>query len=225
MPWLSAAIVAGEIHSEAPITIVFDCGQVITCAWNMHAVDQMAALLGINRQEFVPVYVQERGNYDRGTISAQEYWTNVAGRFGLVLRSGMLESLKDLDMDSWFTINPETIAIIEVLKAQGHPICMLSNMNLEGKARMYGKARWLNGKDWLSLFDQVFLSCDLKLVKPEWEIFETCIRMMGQPPSRCLFIDDMEDNVRAAKEHGMKAVCFSNAKNLKILLKEEYALL
>lgn len=231
MPILLGRLVRAALDMEhampkrAPMTLVFDCGQVITCAWNMEAVDRMAELLETNRDEFVPIYIGERGDYDRGTLSALEYWTNVASRFGILITPELLERLKELDMDSWFTINPETIAIIADLKAQGHSICMLSNMNVEGKMRMYGKARWLEGKDWLSLFDQVFLSCDLKMVKPEREIFETCLRMIGKTPSLCLFIDDMENNVQAARDCGMKAIHFSKADRLRSQLKAEYDLL
>ena len=131
----------------------------------------------------------------------------------------------ELDMDSWFTINPETVAIIRALKEKGRRLLILSNMNVEGRERMYGSARILDGEDWLSLFDDVLLSCDLGLIKPEPEIYLACIARSGAEPGECLFIDDVLANIEGARACGMMAVHFTDARLLASVLADEYGAL
>jgi putative hydrolase of the HAD superfamily len=203
-------------------TIIFDCGRVITQDQNAELADRMAAIIGADREGFARAYASERAEYDRGTMSAAEYWGLVAGQFGRTIDSGTLDTLVRLDMDSWFTINPETIALIRSLKERGYRLLILSNMNLEGKERLYGPARILDGQDWLALFDEVLLSCDLRQLKPLPEIYRSCLDRAAAQPGECLFIDDIPANVEAARESGMNSLCFTGARELALILASEY---
>ncbi len=206
-------------------TVIFDCGQVITLGWNKTYVGRMAELLGAGAEEFEAAYIAERGEYDRGVLSVRSYWEAVAARLGRSLGPGQVEELSDLDMDSWFTINPGTVSLAKRLGEKGCRILMLSNMNLEGKLRMYGSARWLGGEDWLSYFDDVVLSCDVGMIKPERRIYEHCLGRAAAAPGACLFIDDIERNLKAAEELGIRTHLFTAAAALEKTLRDDYGLL
>ena len=207
-------------------TIIFDCGRVITFDQDAGLAAKMASLLGAPETEFARIYAEERGEYDRGTMSAADYWAKVAARFGAEVGGAAdLETLLELDMRSWFTINPETIAIVRRLKEQGYRLLILSNMNLEGKLRMLGQARYLDGEDWLALFDEVIVSCDLKILKPEPAIYAACLGRAKAEARECLFIDDNPVNVEAAQAFGMKALVFTGATRLASSLRKEYGVL
>jgi len=56
------------------------------------------------------------------------------------------------------------------------------------------------------LFDEVFVSSELGMRKPERQAFETVARRMGVPPCAILFFDDLAQNVEGARTIGMQAV-------------------
>jgi len=51
----------------------------------------------------------------------------------------------------------------------------------------------------LECFAAILLSCDLRMAKPDREIFLHASEVAGAPPSRCFFIDDSLPNVEAAR--------------------------
>jgi putative hydrolase of the HAD superfamily len=56
------------------------------------------------------------------------------------------------------------------------------------------------------LFDAVVCSAEIGIAKPEPEAYRVAARSIGLPPEECLFVDDTESNVTAAREVGMAAV-------------------
>ena len=61
----------------------------------------------------------------------------------------------------------------------------------------------------LKAFDQLVLSGDVGLVKPDAEIFELLIRRCGLDVSRTAFIDDSIANVAAAARLGFATIHFN----------------
>lgn len=57
-------------------------------------------------------------------------------------------------------------------------------------------------------FDDVVLSYQVGLVKPDAEIFKLATERLDVSPSECVFIDDDERNVRAAEKCGMKGIVY-----------------
>ena len=56
------------------------------------------------------------------------------------------------------------------------------------------------------LFDAVVISSEVGMRKPEERIFAYAARRLGLPPHECVFIDDVEENVAAARTLGFLAV-------------------
>jgi len=54
------------------------------------------------------------------------------------------------------------------------------------------------------------VSGDLKMGKPEPEIFRHLLGVIGKPAETCAFIDDSPTNIAAAKKLGINAVLFKN---------------
>lgn len=62
----------------------------------------------------------------------------------------------------------------------------------------------------LQFFDGVVVSSDIKMMKPDHEIFEYVMNKYGLDKSECLFIDDNLPNVESARAFGMHAHLFCN---------------
>jgi len=66
----------------------------------------------------------------------------------------------------------------------------------------------------LRLFQNKFLSYDLKMKKPDPEIFEYVAETLKAKPERCLFIDDRLDNISAARAQNFNSIQFQNSEDL-----------
>ena len=56
------------------------------------------------------------------------------------------------------------------------------------------------------MFDAVVISAEVGLRKPELEIFQLAADRIGLPPEQCVFIDDVEANITAARAAGLTGV-------------------
>jgi putative hydrolase of the HAD superfamily len=56
------------------------------------------------------------------------------------------------------------------------------------------------------MFDEIVISGDVGLHKPQPEIYELAADRLGVAPEECVFVDDLRENVRGAEEVGMTAV-------------------
>lgn len=62
-------------------------------------------------------------------------------------------------------------------------------------------------------FDVISISGDLKIQKPDERIFKRTIEQLGVAAEDCLYVDDREDNLNAAKRLGMNSVML-NSRNV-----------
>lgn len=102
-----------------------------------------------------------------------------------------------------------TVTLLRALKKKGYPLYGLSNWSAETFSIVRHEF------DFLNLLDDIIISGDVKLIKPEPEIFEVCLRRIGEPASQCLFIDDSEPNIITAKKIGFDAVHFKSPEQLR----------
>ena len=66
----------------------------------------------------------------------------------------------------------------------------------------------------LQKFERRFLSYDLKLRKPDAAIYLIVAEKLAARPEHCLFIDDLEENIAAAKRLNFHTIRFQNAEQL-----------
>lgn len=91
-------------------------------------------------------------------------------------------------------------AAVQALRAAGLRICMLSNSwGSDGYPR----------EVFADMYHAVVISAEVGMRKPEERIFRHAADLLGLAPSECVFIDDMEANVRAAEAIGMCGVLHS----------------
>lgn len=56
------------------------------------------------------------------------------------------------------------------------------------------------------LFDEIVISGEVRMRKPNPEIYRIAARRLGLEPSRCVFVDDLPANLEPARELGMTVV-------------------
>jgi len=96
------------------------------------------------------------------------------------------------------TAIPANFELVRRLRAR-YKLSVLSNadVSLRGRLERDGIHR---------LFDDVVVSAEVGMAKPEPAIFHLAADRLGLAPRECVFVDDWDDNVTAAREVGMLGV-------------------
>jgi len=102
-----------------------------------------------------------------------------------------------------------TVELLRLLKKKGYSLYGLSNWGTETFAMIRHEF------DFLNLFDEIVLSGEVKLIKPEPEIFELFLQKISKTADQCLFIDDSEPNIITARKLGFDTVHFESPEHLK----------
>jgi putative hydrolase of the HAD superfamily len=196
---------------SAPTAVVFDLFGVIACAQSPTGRAEILAAAGVpagRAEEFWRAYWELRPSYDRGRLSGPDYWRSVAGAVGTTFTRARIVELIAADYGSWRAVDPRMLDLLDVLARSGLTLGLLSNIP-PGLADEF-----LRRHAWLGRFAALGFSCRIGHVKPEPAAFEWCIRTLGIEPARILFVDDREENVRAAQACGMQGHLFTNAATL-----------
>ncbi len=91
--------------------------------------------------------------------------------------------------------------LVRELKELGYRIYLLSNASLR-QHEYWPRVRASR------YFDGTFISADVKLIKPQPEIFQLFLETFALKPEECFFIDDSNYNIEGALNSGMSGAIF-----------------
>jgi glucose-1-phosphatase len=135
--------------------------------------------------------------HEKGEISDETFFAG--------LRSSLGIELSDVQfIEGWNAIFVGEMPGIEALLARAAkrlPLYAFSNTNAVHGA--YFSARYA---EVLRHFRKVFLSSTIGLRKPDAEAYDHVVQAIGVPAERIVFFDDLDENIRGARERGLKAV-------------------
>lgn len=103
----------------------------------------------------------------------------------------------------------ESVAVLGELRQRGHRLYALTNWSAETFPLARAKFDFL---DW---FEDIVVSGEVKLAKPDPRIFALTIERCRLDPVRTVFIDDSERNVQAGRNAGLHALHFTDAQQLR----------
>ena len=184
--------------------IVFDYGGVIAFFQDADAMNEMANIAGIDASLMSRIYWDNRSIYDQGIVDGIDFFKNILADVGVFPDSDLLEHLITRDVESWSHINPETEELIRDLKSSGFKIGVLSNIIKEFLKRKKETLPVFN------LIDTAVFSCDVGCVKPEPKIYRILLSQLECKAEECIFFDDFELNVKAARSLGIQALLWKN---------------
>jgi putative hydrolase of the HAD superfamily len=197
----------------APIrAVILDFGEVLCFRPKPEHLRRMSDLFRIDQAEFFEIYVSSRGPYDQGLMTAEEYWRAFAQQAGVPIDDGLIEKIRAWDTGMWSQINASLTGWLGQLRAADLTTALLSNMPTDMAA--YARKNFA----WIADFDHLLLSCEMRLIKPSEEIFKESVRRVGTNAQETLFVDDREENIRAAKAVGLQAIQFRGVAELKAAL-------
>ncbi len=188
----------------SPSVVIFDYGNVLCQSQPAADTQAMASILDLSVPRFTEIYWQFRVAYDDASLDPCTYWTTVARTASRELAPPQIDALVEIDSRSWSHPVPLVPQWARELRASGLGTALLSNMPAPVRDYVLRCA-------WLPEFDAHTFSCDVRICKPDPEIYHDCLTKLGAKASEVLFLDDREPNVRAAEALGWHAVHFTDA--------------
>ena len=138
---------------------------------------------------------------DRGTLTDDEATEIICARVPERYRETVGRLVKEWDRP---IVPIEGMAeLIARLRGNGYGIYLLSNASL----RQHEYWPRIPGSE---LFDGTLVSADVKLVKPQQEIYRLLFEKFSLVPGECVFIDDSGPNAEGGLWSGMNAIVFHN---------------
>jgi putative hydrolase of the HAD superfamily len=104
-------------------------------------------------------------------------------------------------------IRPQMVEALRRCKAAFRVACITNNMKSgegPGMARSPEKAKAV--AEIMTLFEHVVESSKLGLRKPDPKIYRHACDLLGVPPDRCIYLDDLGVNLKPAREMGMRTI-------------------
>ena len=180
--------------------VIFDYGKVISYDQDGHYLTQMRRLSGLDQETFERLYWQYRDDYDAGVLNGAGYWQAIGKGAGLEFTPSLIQDLIRTDNLSWSRTHDLALRWATELSAAGYKIGILSNMHEDLRVHLQEHATWLKS------FDHAVFSCDVGMVKPQTEIYGHVVSGLGVAAAECLFLDDREVNIKAARAAGWQGI-------------------
>jgi putative hydrolase of the HAD superfamily len=209
-------LISNERRSEsgrsdlAGITgVILDYGLVLVRSPTKAEFGGMAKIFNLPFEQFYELWETSRNPYDRGDITAEEYWLGLAARTNTTLDAAQIGRLREIEIEIWVHPYPEMVDWVWRLRAAGLKTAVLSNMPLDLAAYVRKNLSWMDD------FSFKTLSAEVRSIKPEAAIYEHTLRGLGITANEALFVDDREPNIRAARALGIHGLQFSSVEQLK----------
>lgn len=184
--------------------VIFDVGRVLVAfEW-----EEYLRKLGFSGEKYEkiaaatfagPVWPER----DRGLYDEEEYIRQFSQ-----LAPEYEDEIPEVIRRSTETIHPYAYAEtwVRYLKEQGYHLYILSNYS------DYMLKDTIDRLTFLKYMDGAIFSCNVKMLKPEAEIYKALLEKYGLKPEECVFIDDVEENCESAEKQGIRSICFRDFK-------------
>ena len=178
---------------------IFDMGGVV--ADNTDVFPDVFVHLDISRKQFLTFAGNDLQKLFTGKVSPDEFWRLFSARYG--------KSVEEELFGKFFSpvLNHGVIKIIEQLKIDSRVVC--------GTNAFDPHYHYLRRRGNYDFFDAVFASNKIGLAKPHPDFYKYILDKEGIRPKDAIFVDDLEENVAAAKKLGIKSILFTDSKSLR----------
>ncbi|MEV7342862.1 HAD family phosphatase [Streptomyces sp. NPDC093544] len=191
--------------------VVVDYGGVLTNPL-VETFTEFATLVGLGVEELFGAFAAATQRYGQTPMADLE--TGAITEHQMVLRilaelprghGGALDGRPFGEL--WFRgrrPNEPFVSFLRTLKGEGYELAMLTNNVREWEPR------WRAQLPVDELFRLVVDSHKEGVRKPSPEIYQILLSRLGAEPAECLFVDDTEENVEAARALGIPSVLFTD---------------
>lgn len=150
-------------------------------------------------------YADASYDLDMGTINDDQFFERISKLQG--------RTVTREEHEKYASLNHSVVEIADRLH-ENHKTALLSNAPSPYLRGL------LKNHDLEKHFDEIVISSEVSMVKPNADIFTYTLQKLGVTSDEALFIDDNEHNTTSAEQLGIKCILFTSAAQLKQELEE-----
>lgn len=140
--------------------------------------------------------------WDKGLLSSQEFYDAIQKELRLSIQMSEFISI----WNDIFTEKREMIELARFLNRK-NKVFILSNTNPWHADHIRNNYQWIKEFEFIA-------SCDVKLLKPDPEIYRLTLKKAGHEPSETIYVDDIKEYADSARTLGIDAILFKSTRQL-----------
>jgi len=186
--------------------VIFDIGNVLL---NYNPYEYLKKIYSNEDAKFLFSAIFDTDEWlelDRGTITEEE-----ALNIFIERKPEKEQIIREVmsDFYSIFTPIESNVEVLKQLRRQGYTVLYLSNIHLGIYEHVIGKFEFFKE------FDGGIISSNVKILKPDENIFFSLINKYNIKPEESLFIDDTVHNIKTAEDLGFITIHLTDPAMLK----------
>ena len=193
-------------------SIISDLGKVIIAFDNFIFYHKISEYSPLSKEEIFNQIIKNlelSRDFDRGRVTPEAFYSRAKEILQVeVDRATFFSIYNDI-----FAFDPSVLEVYKSLRMK-YRLVLCSNTDVERFG--FIKARFPE----ILIFDSYVLSYEVGHMKPDPQIYLSAINEAKAEAEECLFIDDREENIVAARQLGIQTILFSPETDLKMELKK-----
>ena len=195
-------------HAKTPLAVLWDFGGVILSS-PFEAFNRYEAEAGLPKD-----FIRSLNARNPDTNAWAKMERSEVSLDGFVQLFEAESRAQGHEVDGWKIlqalsgdIRPQMVEALRRCKSAFRVACITNNMKSgegPGMARSPDKAKAV--AEIMSLFEHVVESSKLGLRKPDPKIYRHACDLLGVPPERCIYLDDLGVNLKPARAMGMQTI-------------------
>ena len=186
--------------------VIFDLFETLITEWGhkKYTKNEMCSDLGIDRDKFDLYWDEKEKERYIGKISFGDSILYICEKCGKNIDNSTLSYITDKRIKTkslcFEYINRDVFQLLDNLKTMGLRLAIISNCSSE-------EVTVIKQSKIYTYFDQVVLSYEIEMQKPDSRIYIETANLLGVDPNKCIFVGDGgSSELEGAKMTGMKAI-------------------
>ncbi len=186
--------------------VIFDLFETLITEWGhtKYTKNEMCADIGIDRAQFDVFWDEKAQDRYTGSISFEDSILYVCERCGKSIDDAAISNIIEKRIKTksvcFEYVRPEIFRLLRTLREKGLKMAIISNCSSE-------EVKVLKGSEIYKYFDEVVLSYEVHMKKPDSGIYEEASKRLGVDLRECIFVGDGGSNeLVGAETVGMKAI-------------------
>jgi len=186
-------------------SIIFDWGGVLMENPRPGLLKYCSEAFGVSLEEYTPVHDSFLDDFHTGEIGEERFWEQITSKLGKPM-----PSVQSQWYDAFrfaYVPKQEMFDLASSLHDKGYKTALLSNTELPA-------VRFFHEQSY-TMFDLLVFSCIERMMKPRRRIYEITLERLGSKAEQTVFIDDVQEYIRAAKLIGLNTILFESVAQVK----------
>ena len=186
--------------------VIFDLFETLITEWGhkKYTKNEMCADLGIERAEFDVFWNEKEQERYIGSISFEDSVLYVCKKCGKDVDKATISGIIDKRIKTksvcFEYVHPDVFQLLRNVREMGVRTAIISNCSSE-------EVNVLKESELYNYFDEVILSYEVHMKKPDSCIYKEAIKRLGVAAEECIFVGDGGSNeLVGAQNVGMKAI-------------------